>query len=391
MGSLRSSLTVDFVTSLSHLEPETWNRLAGENDPFLEWEWLASLEEANCSVPSTGWHPRYVLVHAPEGIVGACPVYIKDHSRGEFVYDFSWAEAAAHVGIRYYPKLLVGVPFTPVTGPRLLVARGYEAVVLPLLAETLVELCERGQCSSVHVNFCTASEAELLRCHGFLVREGYQFHWNNRGWSSFEEFLGALRAKRRNQILRERRALRESGIEMRVVVGEDVTPALMDSMYRLYLTTVDKYFWGQRYLSPELFRLLAARWRQRLCLSLAYRGRRLVAGALAVRGKSVLFGRYWGAFEEHRFLHFEVCYYRLLEFCLAEGVERFEPGAGGEFKELRGFAPARTYSAHYLRDPRLRRAIARFVEQERWAIEKELQWWAEHSSYRRGFDDGAKE
>lgn len=383
MAAADDRLDIQVLSSAAELSPNQWNALVGDDDPFLEWEWIASLEQAGCVGRTTGWKPRHMVVRDGNELVGLCPVYAKEHSRGEFVYDFSWAQAASRAGIRYYPKLLVAVPFTPATGRRFPARPDRASAVLTAVARALVRQCHEDGFSSVHVNFCSPAEAESLRAEGFLVRLGYQFHWRNEGWDSFEHYLEALRSKRRNQIRRERRALRESAVTVEVLRGSDLSPELVNTMYDLYAAHLARHPWSRRYLNRQLFHRLLAIWNHRLCLSIALEHGRVVAGALAIQGRSTLYGRYWGSFTERRFLHFEVCYYRLIEYCLEKALRRFEPGAGGEFKELRGFRPTRTYSAHYIADPRLRAAISRFLHRERTLIESELEWWQQHSSYRR--------
>ncbi|GIW42785.1 MAG: hypothetical protein KatS3mg077_0067 [Candidatus Binatia bacterium] len=383
LGSL-CDLSVEVLPQVSKVDRDSWNALVEKDHPFLEWDWLSGLEETGCVSRATGWQPHHLIAWRGDRLEGFCPAYVKSHSRGEFIYDFSWAEAAERAGIRYYPKLVVGVPFTPANGRRFLMRRGRREHAVRTFGTKLMELCHGEGFSSVHVNFCLEEEARVLSELGYLERVGYQFHWVNHGWASFEDYLGALRAKRRNQIRRERRTLKERGIQIEVLSGPQITAPLMDTMYALYARTVEKHFWSGRYLSRKFFRLLAERFAHHLRLSVALREGRVLAGALAVAGQRTLYGRYWGAFEDVKFLHFEVCYYRLIEHCLETGLDRFEPGAGGDFKEWRGFAPVPTYSAHYFRDPRLHRAVGRWLERERAQVEQELSWWATHGSYRRG-------
>ena len=351
---------------VAQLPREEWNVLVGEGSPFLEWEWLASLEEAEVVHPSTGWLPRPLVARDAGRLVAACPLYVKAHSEGEFVFDFAWADAAERAGLRYYPKLLVGVPFTPVCGARILTAPGVaRASWIQRFGAALRALCVEQEFSSVHVNFCEEDEVTPLEAAGFHTRLGFQYQWCNRGYTSFEDFLTYFRSKRRNQILRERRELRTQSITLETLVGTEIPSSLFDPMFRLYCTTVDQHPWGRRYLNEAFFELLRQRFRQRLCCILAKQGDQIIAGTLNVQKNDVLYGRYWGAFHNIRHLHFNVCYYAALEHCIRNGLQRFEPGAGGEFKQLRGFDAAPTRSLHFIADPRLAAAVERFLEQER--------------------------
>ena len=370
--------------SVAELPRSRWNALVGEGSAFLEWEWLSSLEESGCVTRRTGWLPQHLTLWDGPELVGACPLYVKAHSMGEFVFDQGWAEAAAGAGIDYYPKLLVAVPFTPATGARFLSrSAGERPRVIRALGEALKEYCNRNRFSSAHVNFCLPDEVEALSAVGFERREGYQYHWTNPGWRSFEDYLGALKTKRRTQVRRERRELVAQRIDIEVLAGDDVTDELLAVMFRLYHSTIDKLYWGRQYLNHRLFELLGERWRKRLCFVVARRGREIVAGTFNVRKGDVLYGRYWGALEEIRFLHFNVCYYAAIEYCIAEGIRRFEPGAGGEFKHLRGFDAQATDSMHYLADRRLADAVADYLVRERRAVERHIARMDDHSALRK--------
>ncbi len=377
-------LQLEICERLADLDARAWNALVGDGSPFLEWEWLAALEESGCVSPATGWVPQHLTLRDGPHLIAACPLYLKSHSQGEFVFDHGWAEAAARAHITYYPKLLVAVPFTPATGARFLTAPGVDRVsVIRTLADAVTEICRRGRLSSVHVNFCLADEADVLKTRGFEARAGYQFQWTNPGWGSFDEYLSAFRSKRRTQIKRERRELESQGVEISVHVGEDIPDELFGPMFRLYKSTVDKMYWGRQYLNPELFALLRRRWKRRLCFITARRHGRVIAGTFNVRKGEVLYGRYWGTREELRFLHFNVCYYAAIEYCLGAGITRFEPGAGGEFKYLRGFDARPTRSMHFLADARLARAVRSYLQRERQAVAQEIDWLEEQSPLRK--------
>lgn len=352
-----------------------------DESPFLEWEWLASLEESGCTDARTGWLPQHLVLREGGRIVGACPLYVKGHSQGEFVFDHGWAEAAERAGIAYYPKLLVAAPFTPVAGARFLAAPGVDrAQVIAILGRALLDVCDTSGFSSVHVNFVRPDEAAALATLGYERRTGYQFQWINQGWHTFDDYLNALRSKRRNQVKRERRELALQGITLEVLEGDAIPDALFGPMFRLYKTTVDKFFWGHQYLNEALFDLLRRRWRTRLSFVIARRGDAIVAGTFNVRKGEALYGRYWGAFEDVRYLHFNVCYYAAIELCLRDGLTRFEPGAGGAFKYLRGFDARETTSMHFVADPRLAAAVRSFLARERTAVAREIDWMDERSA-----------
>jgi hypothetical protein len=361
-----------------------WNALVGAESPFLEWEWLASLEDAGCVGPETGWAPRPLLLREAGRLVAACPLYVKGNSEGEFVFDFGWADAAGRAGIDYYPKLLVGVPFTPVTGARLLTAPGEDrARRARQLAEALAELCRGNGLSGVHVNFCRGDEHAALTNAGFLPRMGLQYHWENPGYASFEDWLAALRSKRRNQVRRERRELAEQGLSLERHTGTAIPDELFGPMFEIYLSTVRHNPWGRQYLNARFFELLAERFRERLCFVVARAGDEIVAGTVNVQKGETLYGRYWGTFRSIRHLHFNVCYYAAIEHCIEHGLSRFEPGAGGEYKQLRGFDAVPTWSFHWLADPALRRAVERFLERERAETGHAIGWYRAHSANRR--------
>ena len=384
-------MKLSILNGLDAVTPTEWDALVGDESPFLEWAWLASLEEARCVTRKTGWLPQHLALRDDRGrLVGACPLYVKGHSQGEFVFDHGWAQAAARAGIAYYPKLLVASPFTPAAGARFLahpdVDRG---TVVATLGTALRELCGVESYSSVHVNFCSPSEAEALEALGYVRRDGYQFQWTSPGGRTFDDYLATLRSKRRNQARREQRELAAQGVVIEALRGDAIPDDLFPTMYALYRTTVDKFVWGHQYLNAELFELLRRRWKHRLVFVLARRRGTVIAGTFNVEKAGVLYGRYWGTFEDVRHLHFNVCYYAAIAYCLEHGLERFEPGAGGEFKHLRGFDARPTCSMHFLGDPRLADAVQRYLVEERKAVEREIGWLDTQTALRRdaGADD----
>lgn len=369
---------------IAEIPEAAWNALLDEDStPFLEWAWLEALESSGSACEESGWHPRHLALWQGNRLVAAAPAYLKDDSFGEFVYDWSWATAAERVGFPYYPKLILAVPFSPATGPRVLVARGedrqmrFEAVIHGAL-----ELARAEGDSGLHVLFPTPAEAAALEAMGFGIRHGVQYHWENRGYRSLDDFLGELTSKRRNQIKRELRGPATQGIEIRTLRGPELSgidPALA---HRIYASTVDKHVWGRRHLTPAFFERVFERFSHRVEYVQATRGRKVIAGAFNLASAEALYGRYWGALEEHPFLHFNVCIYHPVEQAIARGVERFEPGAGGEHKLVRGFEPALTYSAHWIFQPALDRAVREFLAHERAAIAQGLPAWREEAGFK---------
>jgi uncharacterized protein len=376
------SLTV--VRKIAEVAREDWDGLAGGLSPFLKWDWLDSLEQAGCVNEKTGWLPHHIVVEKAGQLIGACPMYLKLHSMGEFVFDYEWAEAAHHAGIQYYPKMLVGVPFTPVTGHRFLTAAGEDRdQLIRFIGQALAKIAADNKISSVHVNFCLADEREALEQVGFFPRAGIQFQWQNRNFNSFDDYLGSFRSDRRNKVKRERREVAERGITIRAYEGNDLTQTHVRTMFRLYKEHVDRLYYGRQYLTQEFFDELHRRFAAHLCLMLAERNGKIIAGTFNIRDNTAMYGRYWGCFEEHPFLHFNVCYYSAIEHSIRMGLERFEAGAGGSFKQLRGLDPEHTTSVHYIVDGKFRRAVERFLDQEREMIRRKRDMLLDHSQLKR--------
>lgn len=358
------ALTVTIASSLDGIGAGEWDALVGEGSPFLEHAFLSALLDQGCASPESGWSARLILVRDEGGrLVGAAPGWAKSHSMGEFVYDHGWADAARRAGFRYYPKLVVAVPFTPVTGPRLLVHPdriGPEReAVLGAIARG-IEDASRG-CLGVHVLFDTEEEVAWLGARGLFPRLQYQFHWHNDGYRTFEDWLGAFPSDKRNKIRRERKELR--GLDIEVVLSPG--PEILDALHDFHTRTASQFGpWGHVYLSKATFRQLGETWGHRLHAVVARDGSRIVGGAFNVLKGDRLYGRYWGCSEEIRFLHFEVCYYKAIEDCIERGLAVFEPGHGGGQKYRRGFLPTLTRSSHRLADPRLHEALRRYTEEE---------------------------
>ncbi|MCG8588942.1 MAG: GNAT family N-acetyltransferase [Proteobacteria bacterium] len=371
----------ELADGVSGLPREQWNALVGDESPFLEWEFLASLEQSGCADGDCGWLPRPLVAREHGRLVAACPIYVKGNSEGEFVFDWSWADAAARAGIDYYPKLLVGVPFTPVAGARLLVApEAPRAQWQSHLAAALRQLCVDNDLSGAHVNFCREDELAPLEAAGFQTRVGVQYHWHNHGYDDFEAFLADFRSKRRNQIRRERRALSEQGVRLVARTGDEIGDEWFEPMFRFYRETVQNHFYGRQYLNRDFFERMRDHFRHRLVFIVAMQGDEPVAGTFNVVKGEALYGRYWGASRPLRHLHFNVCYYAAAEFCIEHGLARFEPGAGGDYKQVRGFDAHPTYSAHFLTDARLAHAVGRFLDAERRDAHETVEWLRERSA-----------
>ena len=371
------------LQAVRDVPPSAWDALVGDDSPFLEWAWLSSLEDSGSASPSTGWTPRHLTLWEDDRLLGACPVYEKDHSMGEFVFDQGWATAAMRAGIEYYPKLVVGVPMTPITGARVLAPPGVRTDAVAAFAGILEERCTAGDFSSAHVNFCRGPEVEELGARGWFRRTGLQYHWTNGGFATFDDYLGSLRSKRRNQVRRERRDVAAAGVEVSVLAGHEIPDDLFPQMYELYSRTVDRLPWGQRYLNRRFFELVRERFRDRLTFVVARQKGQLVAGAFNVEKGDTLYGRYWGARRGVRYLHFEVCYYTGIQHCIARGLRRFEPGAGGEFKHLRGFDAVATESMHWIAHPGLAAAVREYLGHERRAVADEIEWFGSRTALRR--------
>jgi predicted N-acyltransferase len=336
------------------------------SNPFISHDFLSSLEASFSVGGRTGWQPRHLLAESANGtLLGAAPCYVKSHSRGEYVFDAGWAEAFERAGGDYYPKLQVAVPFTPVTGPRLLARPGPLAqAVRGCLADALVEITTASELSSAHVTFLTEPEWRALGERGFLQRKDQQFHWENAGYANFEAFLAALASRKRKTIRRERKEALGPGIELAWLTGSDLTEAVWDAFFAFYMDTGSRK-WGRPYLTREFFSIVGEKMRDRILLVMARRAGRWIAGAINFLGSDAIYGRNWGALEHHPFLHFELCYYQAIDYAIAHKLKRVEAGAQGEHKLARGYLPKTTYSAHFIANPALRRAVAEYLARER--------------------------
>jgi predicted N-acyltransferase len=369
-------LRIRVIPAIGDVGPEAWDACANPMsqdcayNPFISHAFLSSLEDSSSAVGKTGWQPQHLLAEELDGtVLGGVACYLKSHSRGEYVFDRGWAEAYERAGGDYYPKLQVSVPFTPATGRRLLVRPGpHSALVAKGLASGLAELCRLRQASSAHVTFLPEAEWKLLGECGFLQRTDQQFHWENAGYGTFEDFLNALAARKRKAIRRERRDALAPGISVHWLTGSDLTEQIWDAFFAFYMETGSRK-WGRPYLTRSFYSLVGERMGKRIVLMMAKRKGRWIAGAINFIGSDTLFGRHWGATEHHPFLHFELCYYQAIEYAITHKLARVEAGAQGEHKLSRGYMPTTTYSAHYIADPALRRAIADYLGRERAYVE----------------------
>lgn len=357
------------VGGIAQLPAAAWDRLVGPSgSPFLEHRFLHLLEESGSASDETGWYPQHLTLWDGEELVGAAPTYVKTHSMGEFVYDWAWAHAARQMGAAYYPKVVVGVPFTPATGQRLLTAPDRPRdPLLKALVGGLHELSRATGCHGVHVLFPTEAETAALEPLGGATRLQFQFHWEDAGYGDFEGFLARMKTKRRGELRRERRRLAETGVVCKIIEGDELRDEHMEQMRRFYVNTADR-FGGEIYLNDKFWAGALHTLRDRLQLVFAYDGARPIAGALNIKKGDRLYGRYWGFSAEVPFLHFEVCYYQPIEYCLKHGLVAFEPGHGGGHKYPRGFEPRLCRSSHWLTEPRFDRAIRETLRREREAV-----------------------
>ncbi|MCO8019279.1 GNAT family N-acetyltransferase [Brevundimonas diminuta] len=378
------SFTLQVHDGIAAIGRDAWDACAAPTgDPFVSYDFLDACEASGSAVPSEGWAARHLSLHDEDAaVIGVMPLYLKGHSQGEYVFDHSWADAYQRAGGRYYPKLLGAVPFTPATGPRFLNAPGTDAAtVREALLQGALTLTQRLGVSSLHVNFPLEAEWRAMTEAGLLPRRDIQFIWRNDGYQSFDDFLGALSSNRRKTIRRERREA-QAGLDIRVLTGAEITQAHWDAFFAFYMDTGDRK-WGRPYLTRDFFARVGASMADRIALVMAFEDETPVAGALNFIGRDALYGRQWGTLVNRPFLHFELCYYQAIEFAIARGLSRVEAGAQGDHKIARGYLPSPVYSAHFIADPALRDPVARYLEQERPAVEAEMHaMTAELSPYR---------
>jgi predicted N-acyltransferase len=377
------SVQVRILDHIDDVSPAEWNRLAGNAQPFLRHEFLSALESSGSVGAGCGWIPQHAVIEEAGRLCAGMPLYRKTNSWGEFVFDWAWADAYRRAGLRYFPKLVAGIPFTPVTGPRLLTDPGSERAraAAALLAGALEHAREIGA-SSLHVLFPESGEAQECRASGLLLRKDCQFHWHNRGYATFDDFLGQFTAEKRKKARRERRRVAEAGISFRVLSGSEMDEPLWAAIMPLYGSS----FWRRGrdpYLNEAFFRAVARSMPDRFIVILALKAATPVAVAILFRGESTLYGRYWGSSGDYHSLHFETCYYQGIEYCIRNGLATFEPGTQGEHKIARGFVPTEVWSAHWLSNPRFAAAIDQYLNRERAHIDEYMDVAQDHVPYRR--------
>ena len=358
-------MKVRFINSISLIHASTWHTLVGTNYPFLRHEFLYALEASDCVSAKSGWLPMHLVVESEDGrLLAAMPLYLKSHSYGEYVFDWSWAEAYENHGLAYYPKLLAAIPFTPATGQRLVKAADCSDEVTAVAAKALQFKAQQLGASGWHVLFLEKDELAQWTSTGAEIRLGCQFHWHNEGYTDFDGFLAAMNSKKRRTLRKERDSLTAQGIQFQRLTGEAITPLLWQRFQAFYQLTNLKYNRHQGYLTPDFFEHIYLTMRDSLLLVVAFDGEEAIAGALNFMGGNTLYGRYWGCTREVEFLHFETCYYQGIEYCIQQGIQRFDSGAQGEHKVARGFRPTLTYSAHWLQHTGFRQAVKRFLVEE---------------------------
>ena len=380
-------ISIRIASSLKDVDPKLWNACAGQQNPFVQYNFLSALEDSGSASAETGWACQHLIVENAnhDKYLGVAPIYLKSHSYGEYVFDWGWADAYDRAGGQYFPKLLCGVPFTPVTGPRLMVlpaAENHKDSIQNALIDAMTQIAQQLNLSSIHVNFSKKDEWKLISEKGFLQRQGQQFHWENKGYKNFDEFLTDLSSRKRKNIRKERSNVQVAGLDIQTLTGTDITEAHWDVFYDFYRNTSDRK-WGYAYLNRNFFSLLGERCRQNVILIYAEMNGSPIAGALNLAGADCLFGRNWGSNSKFKFLHFEACYYRAIDYAIATGLKRVEAGAQGPHKIQRGYLPSPTYSAHWIANQSFREAVAHFLEEERLGIKAEMKFNRAHSPFRK--------
>lgn len=381
------NVSVKVLSSLSEISRADWDACAGSENPFVSHTFLKTLEDSSTVCAKSGWLPQHLVIEDSSGkIIGASPCYLKNHSHGEYVFDWGWADAFERAGGQYYPKLQVSVPFSPVTGPRLLVRKGEDKKkTRRMLAASMLELANRHSVSSLHITFNLEDEWNDLGEIGFLQRQGQQFHWHNEGFETFDNFLASLNSRKRKMIRKEREAA-NAAVKIEVLTGDALTELHMRKFFHFYLNTVDRK-WAYAYLNQEFFQLLRERMADNIVLVMAQDTNDYVAGALNLRGPTTLWGRNWGCTESFRMLYFEACFYRGIEFAIQNRLSKVEAGAQGPHKVSRGYLPSRTYSCHWIRDENFRHAVADFVGRERLGVNEEMETLSQLSPFKRRDSD----
>jgi predicted N-acyltransferase len=357
--------SAELLSSLDGISASEWNSIAGTDYPFTRHEFLHGMETTGCTTAESGWQPCHLILRRDDALAAVMPMYLKSHSYGEYVFDWSWSDAWRNAGLEYYPKLLTAIPFTPATGQRLCVSDDIElSDAIPLMCNAVEDFSKRRQLSSWHVLFPEKTVSDTLLDLGMHRRVATQFHWFNQGYSDFEGFLSTFTSRKRKSLKRERRRVSEQGLNLKTLTGSEITEADWEQFYHFYQLTYAKRSGHGGYLSKAFFTQTAASMGEQVVMILAYEGARPVAGALCFRSSDTLYGRYWGCEQEFDCLHFEACYYQGIEYCINHKLDRFDPGAQGEHKIQRGFTPVPTWSNHWIADPRLSEAVGDFTRRE---------------------------
>ena len=383
----REAVTINLISDVSTISAEQWDACAGTDDPFLRHAFFKALEESGSVCTETGWLPHHLSITGDDGnLLAVAPLYAKTHSYGEYVFDWGWADAFERAGGKYYPKLQAAVPFTPVTGRRLLVRDDAPPELADALISGMMQLARQANISSVHVTFPTEEEWRRFETHDWLLRIGQQFHWENRDYATFDDFLDDLASRKRKAIRRERRSVAEQDIAIRTLTGDDLEERHWDAFYRFYRDTSNRK-WGNAYLNREFFSRLHETMAEHVVLIMAEADGHLVGGAFNLKGADTLYGRYWGCLEDYKFLHFEACYYRAIDFAIEHGLRWVEAGAQGPHKIQRGYLPRTTYSAHWITNDSFRDAVENHLVSENRGVEEEMRWLAERSPFRSDEND----
>ena len=385
MTENKNPLTLKAINGLASISSQEWNACAGETNPFVSYEFLSALEDSGSVCAETGWLPQHIIAQNKDGALqAAAPCYLKNHSYGEYVFDWGWAEAFERAGGTYYPKLQVAVPFTPVTGPRLLVRDGEDLdYARTNLISGLKDYISARGVSSLHITFCDKQDYSFLSDSGFLKRIGKQFHWYNQGYSNFDDFLDNLTSRKRKAIRKERKAANQ-GLKIETLSGMDLKESHLDAFYNFYLNTVDKK-WAHAYLNRDFFSVLRERLADKVVLFFATKDQEPIAAALNLRGKETLYGRNWGCSVQWPMLYFELCFYRAIDYAIEENLGRVEAGAQGPHKISRGYLPSETFSAHWIKHDGFKEAVSRFLDQEKKETEAEMLFLEQsRSPYKQG-------
>lgn len=381
-------VSVNIVEKLSQLSAVDWDACAGSDNPFVSYAFLSALEESGSATSETGWQPHHLAIGVEDGrLLGVVPMYLKSHSQGEYVFDWGWADAYERAGGRYYPKLQAAAPFSPVTGPRILARPGDDSdAIRATLIAGMIDTVKQYNLSSVNVTFAHEADARRLEAAGFLIRHGHQFHWQNQGYDTFDDFLANLSSRKRKNIRKERKAIADAGVRFDTLVGDDIKPHHWDEFHEFYVSTYDRK-WGYPYLTREFFDILNDRMADKVALIRAEENGCAIGGALNLIGSEALFGRNWGCNSQRKFLHFEACYYRAIDLAIELRLARVEAGTQGPHKIQRGYLPVQTYSAHWIRDEGFRDAVADFLVREKQAEAGEVEYLGELSPFRRSEND----